>query len=178
MANTACLVPFHEYPLPSASQPPRPLLIMACRIMRRASYISASRMHPYSWTSPLCVYTPKKPNPAPSVGSPDAPEITESDKDCPWSLYHPLSLYRNGYAIVHSDEGNLLLQSTFMQAKTAEGRMKLTMRVNVQQLDSSPFAEVVNPERRLGWVLAASGIGKLGTLYDSCVGEVILRGVD
>ncbi|KAJ7059041.1 hypothetical protein C8F01DRAFT_1232165 [Mycena amicta] len=66
-----------------------------------------------------------------------------SDKDCPWSLYHPLSLYRNGYAIVHSDEGNLLLQSTFMQAKTAEGRMKLTMRVNVQQLamDTSSSSE-------------------------------------
>ncbi|KAJ7059045.1 hypothetical protein C8F01DRAFT_1084922 [Mycena amicta] len=70
-----------------------------------------------------------------------------SDKDCPWSLYHPLSLYRTGHAIVPSDEGNLLLQSTFIHTHTTEGRMKLTMRVNVQPL---PVDTCLSPEETPG----------------------------
>nr|GAT57230.1 predicted protein [Mycena chlorophos] len=44
------------------------------------------------------------------------------EETCAWSLYHPLSLYRNGCSIVDSEEGKLLLQATFTRTAVNEHR--------------------------------------------------------
>nr|GAT54947.1 predicted protein [Mycena chlorophos] len=60
---------------------------------------------------------------------------------CPWSLYHPLSLYRNGCSIVDSDQGKLLLRASFTNTPVNEHRMRFTMKVNIQPLTSFSTAQ-------------------------------------
>ncbi|KAF7319652.1 hypothetical protein HMN09_00305700 [Mycena chlorophos] len=50
------------------------------------------------------------------------------EETCPWSLYHPLSLYRNGCSIVDSDQGKLLLRASFTNTPINEHRMRFTMK--------------------------------------------------
>nr|GAT48115.1 predicted protein [Mycena chlorophos] len=58
------------------------------------------------------------------------------EEACAYSLYNPLSLYRNGCSIVNSDEGKLLLRASFSRTAVNEHRTRLTMRVNIQPLTS------------------------------------------
>nr|GAT56704.1 predicted protein [Mycena chlorophos] len=63
------------------------------------------------------------------------------EETCAWSLYHPLSLYRNGCSIVDSDEGKLLLQASFTRTAVNEHRTRLTMSVKIQPLASFSTAD-------------------------------------
>nr|GAT49534.1 predicted protein [Mycena chlorophos] len=65
-------------------------------------------------------------------------DCADESESCASSVFHQLSLYRNGYSLVRSDEGFLLLRAVFTSGHPVPGQTRLSMRVTIQRLAEWP----------------------------------------